>query len=1099
MPLTSMIDGFNKWRESTSTSPSGKHLGIYRTLTRAYNNYYTSNPQETKQKQRQQESTNYKHTAELALTIQHSLINLAIKHNHTYRRWLTIHNLFIDKLPGQPRLDKLRVIHIYEADWNLLLKYFIAYKVHGEACRAQTVQPEQTGGRPGKCAANTAALTTITSETICLQKLTGATIYNDAKACFDRIIENVSNATLISEGLNPKIAVLHAQTLSTANYIIKTKQGLHDTPNGHMKPEPFLGTGQGAADSMPRWSIQSDLLIRLYNANAISDPIIIPISKAVLMEKIRAFVDDTNSLNLCKSPEELEQLLTNNATIWEALLHLIGGKLELSKCKFTTYKWKADVQGTMKLMTDKTIGKLTIRNSETKQQNHIEEIAANESYKLLGVQMATTQAHLEQDKMVKSKCQNMRKLLQTTNLPPSETWYSYKAIILPTIKYGLVATTIPEPELAINQKHLVHALIPRLGLSRHTPLAVIYASNELGGIGIQDLPTEQGLAHVTFLIGCIRDNKEASRSVFALLESYIVATGLMGSPLIKTGIIPYVESPWMDTTRAFMERNQITIEIPELQVLQPLRQRDQGIMAMAMEYTTKKNRLVAINNCRLFLQINTLAEITTLNGREIWKAAYDGTITQTQNPGLHNITQSTLNWPIQDRPPASAWRIWKKFLCTKLRGNSLALKHKLSEWYQKTDTHRTWTIETSTRKPPKPIKGVHKTKWKKSIEKMIIQADELNLVIYSEQNNDKCTYMWETIIGPQRVAHGRGSAKGHQYQGTDRSELLGVQSALERIETIYQNWTTKPKPNALTIWIKSESIARRLKILWYRITTISTSLEDEAEAQIEISRLLESHPGYRVKLINTNASPIIEDTWKTMETKSGEDVHLDLRPTTKPERVTVKIGESKITANLHNRIRTESTKPQYYKYLQQKYKWKSKILDEINWEPIAQAMAVLTPVLQKTIKEMIHGWLPTNGHPGDNEPTTKICPQCNQENETNLHFLKCPRDRQLWAEKYRTKNTRPVEPPIHQVLVNTITNIMMNNPVALPIEYENIRESQEEIGWNQLLYGRWTKQWTDTYNRETNTTDGTQWASNHIKCIWRHIHQRWRERCDIVL
>jgi hypothetical protein len=92
---------------------------------------------------------------------------------------------FIEKIPGNPRIEKLRVIHIYEADWNLLLKYYICYNVHVAACKAQTVQPEQTGGIPGKSSAHTAAITTITAETILLQIVPGATVYNDAKACFD--------------------------------------------------------------------------------------------------------------------------------------------------------------------------------------------------------------------------------------------------------------------------------------------------------------------------------------------------------------------------------------------------------------------------------------------------------------------------------------------------------------------------------------------------------------------------------------------------------------------------------------------------------------------------------------------------------------------------------------------------------------------------------------------------------------------------------------------------------------------------------------------------------------------------------------------------
>jgi hypothetical protein len=36
IPFYKMIDGFAKWRETTTTSPSGKHLGIYKTLKELY-------------------------------------------------------------------------------------------------------------------------------------------------------------------------------------------------------------------------------------------------------------------------------------------------------------------------------------------------------------------------------------------------------------------------------------------------------------------------------------------------------------------------------------------------------------------------------------------------------------------------------------------------------------------------------------------------------------------------------------------------------------------------------------------------------------------------------------------------------------------------------------------------------------------------------------------------------------------------------------------------------------------------------------------------------------------------------------------------------
>jgi hypothetical protein len=143
-----------------------------------------------------------------------------------------------------------------------------------------------------------------------------------------------------------------------------------------------------------------------------------------------------------------------------------------------------------------------------------------------------------------------------------------------------------------------------------------------------------------------------------------------------------------------MDRIQMTIETPNLHTLHPLRQRDKGIMALATAYTSNRYRLAAINNCRHYLQVHTLAEITTMDGTEIMREAYTGHRNSDDTPMLHTLTQSKLNWPQQTRPPERAWRIWKKLLRPMLRGHTLALKHKLSEWNHHKDRYRSWTDET---------------------------------------------------------------------------------------------------------------------------------------------------------------------------------------------------------------------------------------------------------------------------------------------------------------------------------------------------------------------------------------------------------------------
>jgi hypothetical protein len=118
------VQGFHKWRESTTTSPSGKHLGIYCTLTTYYYSNTLPKPRKTTEEMEsyKEELKTNQQLATIALKVQYYLINLAIKHTHVYKRWQIIHNFFLEKLPGCPLIDKLRVIHIYEAVWNIILK-----------------------------------------------------------------------------------------------------------------------------------------------------------------------------------------------------------------------------------------------------------------------------------------------------------------------------------------------------------------------------------------------------------------------------------------------------------------------------------------------------------------------------------------------------------------------------------------------------------------------------------------------------------------------------------------------------------------------------------------------------------------------------------------------------------------------------------------------------------------------------------------------------------------------------------------------------------------------------------------------------------------
>jgi Reverse transcriptase (RNA-dependent DNA polymerase) len=262
-------------------------------------------------------------------------------------------------------LEKLRVIHIYEDDWSFIQKYYIAHKLNHIAAKEKTTPIEQAGGRPGRSAIELAASRTLTYESIRLQRLQGAVLYNDAKACYDRIIENISNLTLRKEGLPTPLAKLHAQTLSQIRYHIKHRYGIGATSHGHKDPQPIYGVGQGATYSPARWGFLCDPLLNLYKKLATDAQLQAPFSRVTTNNKIAGFVDDTATLLLSQVLEALLILyLEKDSQTWERLLYTSGGKLEIAKCAFALFSWLFDENGRATLNKNKKYN-LHIKSSET--------------------------------------------------------------------------------------------------------------------------------------------------------------------------------------------------------------------------------------------------------------------------------------------------------------------------------------------------------------------------------------------------------------------------------------------------------------------------------------------------------------------------------------------------------------------------------------------------------------------------------------------------------------------------------------------------------------------------------------------------------------
>lgn len=143
-----------KWSESTTTSPSGIHLGHYHVLWKTAKIDEQNNPEEALQ---------FESKRDLLLRAQLALLNYAIKFGYSFNRWQKIVNVMLKKDPTDSRIHRLRVIHLYEADYNLLLAVKWRQAIHHAEDNA-LLNKGLYGSRPGQSAHEPAFLEIMQNE-----------------------------------------------------------------------------------------------------------------------------------------------------------------------------------------------------------------------------------------------------------------------------------------------------------------------------------------------------------------------------------------------------------------------------------------------------------------------------------------------------------------------------------------------------------------------------------------------------------------------------------------------------------------------------------------------------------------------------------------------------------------------------------------------------------------------------------------------------------------------------------------------------------------------------------------------------------------------
>jgi hypothetical protein len=215
-----------------------------------------------------------------------------------------------------------------------------------------------------------------------------------------------------------------------------------------------------------------------------------------------------------------------------------------------------------------------------------------------------------------------------------------------------------------------------------------------------------------------------------------------------------------------------------------------------------------------------------------------------------------------------------------------------------------------------------------------------------------------------------------------------------------------------------------------------------------------------------------------------------------------------VSADIETTLRNASTSGDLRNYLQQKHNWNDTTVELVDWHIHGQALKSLNSNQRKTITQVIHGWLPLNGHPGMHLQNNNLtCPECHIERETQYHFFNCKQNQDTWKNALQTNGiskcdltstTNTSKEYLHHILHCALTRKDNDDDdieiVTTPTRFQKLIREQKLIGWNQILNGRWTTEWVHQFESLT-PHQGEKLAIAAITSIWHAILSLWYKRC----
>ena len=650
----------SKSKEKTSCSPSGRTYSHYKALL-------------LHQKQ--------------ALRDIFDVMDIAITYSVVLERWKHVTTTLLLKDTGQPKINRMRTIHIIEAELQFISKHVYVQQMMNNAEKHGLITDEQYGGRKNR-QAQSAVINKVLYGNISLQtRVNWACMDDDARACYDRILPCLSAVEGRKWGLSYEEAVYTTKVLQEQIFSIRTSTGVTSETYQYSSDNPIQGAGQGIGWAGPKWINTSDTISRIMNDRCPGMKFEDPFRTICVLKVADFFIDDTatgTNANAILPGHSVLEHLRNTEQIHADLLYVSGHRLALEKCAYYVIHFKRKGFKYIAKSIDEDPGTLELKDAETGKMVTIKRLEPDSAHKNLGIHIAPSGYQKQQYDILREKIKLWADRVRTSSLQGKERLTAYDAYLEKAILHIVSSTSFTLKQCKSLSKIISPILLHAHKIQQNCARIVLYSTLNNAGLNVTHIYHLQGLEKLKFFVTHLRRG-DTTGDLMKISLLYTQMEIGISNPFLRSDYSTHKEfitPTWITNLWNYCTKCGIKVHVLDQKMYTPPRTNDFFLMDAIHKNVNNTEHVQIFNHVRIALKLLTASDIVALgSGNRIIPAILKG----------DNSRTSSLGWPNSDNIPPRWLLIWESLLNNIIQPKLIA--HPLGTWISQ--THQRWSHFTT--------------------------------------------------------------------------------------------------------------------------------------------------------------------------------------------------------------------------------------------------------------------------------------------------------------------------------------------------------------------------------------------------------------------